>query len=189
MGASLRGESGYSTPELLVVTSLLVMTIGLLMSPLVTAQHVTQRAASYATAQQSARTGLEAMVGQIRQATSILSSGPNSVELNVSLNGSQLLVYYECDIAQTGTQYRECLRVQTQQGGALPPLSAGAVVVTNLLNGTAANPVFSWGPDPNAPYYMTATLVVPASNGQTGGLAHSVVLSSGGLMRNLNVAN
>jgi prepilin-type N-terminal cleavage/methylation domain-containing protein len=186
---SLGDERGFTFVELLVVLLLLAGVAAIVMSPLVTANAVTRRALNYASAQQSARTGLDSMVSQIRQATSILSSGPNSVEMNVSLGGAQLLVYYECDIAESGTQYRECVRVQTQQGGTLPPLSSGTVVATNLVNGTTSNPVFSWGPDPTAPYYMTATLVVPASDGQSGGLAHSVVLSSGGLARNLNVQN
>ena len=63
------------------------------------------------------------------------------------------------------------------------------VVARNLLNGTTSSPVFSFGPDPNAPYYMTATLVVPASDGKAYGLNHSIVLSDGTLMRNLNVSN
>jgi hypothetical protein len=109
--------------------------------------------------------------------------------MNVSLNGTSLLVQYECDIPQPGTSYRECVRVQAPVGGNLPSLSTGAVVVANLQNGTSTNPVFSWGPDPNAPYYMTATIQVPASGGNNIGLGHSLVFSDGALMRNLNVGN
>jgi hypothetical protein len=129
------------------------------------------------------------MVAQIRQATAVLASGPNFIEMNVSLGGTSYLVYYECDVAQGNTGYHECLRLQVPAGSALPAVSTGAPVVTNLINGTTASPVFSWGPDPVAPYYMTATISVPASGGNHLGLTHSVVFSDGALMRNLNVGN
>jgi hypothetical protein len=129
------------------------------------------------------------MVAQIRQATAILASGSNFVEMNVSLQGTALLVQYQCDVAQPGTAYRECVRVQAPAGGNLPPLSSGVPVVTNLQNGTSTNPVFSWGPDANSPYYMTATIQIPASAAKNIGLTHSIVFSDGALMRNLNVGN
>ena len=68
--------------------------------------------------------------------------------MDVNLLGSPLQVYYECDIPQPGTSYRECVRVQSAVGATLPSLASGAVVVTNLLNGTPASPVFSFAPDP-----------------------------------------
>ena len=55
--------------------------------------------------------------------------------------------------------------------------------------GTPVSGVFSFGPDPVAPYYMTATIQVPASGGMNGGLTHSIMFSDGALMRNMNVGN
>jgi hypothetical protein len=49
--------------------------------------------------------------------------------------------------------------------------------------------VFSFEPDSVAPYYMTATVQVPASAGTTGGLSHTITFSDGALMRNENVGN
>ena len=104
----------------------------------------------------------------------------------------------ECDINQGSTGYHECVRAQVTQGGTLPtmsqcisasPPSGCSIVAQNLQNGTSASPVFTWGPDPNAPYYMTATIQVPASGGYHLGLTHSITLSDGALMRNLNVGN
>jgi hypothetical protein len=176
----------------LVVCLLLAVVMGALMGPMVMAQRDQTRDANYAYAQQEARTGLDSMVTQIRQAWEILSTSPNSVEMNVNLGGTADHVYYECDIPQPGTVYRECLRVQSAAGAALPPLTSGSIVVRNLTNGTPTDPIFSFAPDPVAPYYMTATVKVPASDGRTEatpGLAHSIVFSSGALMRNLNVGN
>ena len=184
-----RDEAGFTLIELLVAIALLVVVLGLVLSPMTTAANLEQSESNYNLAQQAASTGVESMVAQIRQATAISSSGPNSVLMNVTLAGSQLQVFYECDIAQAGTPYRECMRVSAPVGSALPPVAQGAIVVNNLQNGTITNPVFSWGPDPNAPYYMTATVVVPASDGKAVGMKHPIVFSDGALMRNLNVEN
>ena len=182
-------EAGVTLIEVLIGIALLVLVLGLVMSPLTTATGLEQRESEYTSAQQTGSSAVASMVAQIRQATAISSSGPNSVLMNVTLNGIQLEVYYECDITQAGTPYRECIRVAAPVGSPLPPLAQGTLVVDNLLNGTSTSPVFSWGPDPNAPYYMTATVVVPASDGQSGGLTHRIVFSDGALMRNLNVEN
>jgi prepilin-type N-terminal cleavage/methylation domain-containing protein len=186
----LAGQDGFTLIEMLVVTLLLSGVVAALVGPMVTSQRVQNRDASYAAAQQEARTGLDSMVSQIRQARVILSTDSNAVEMNVSLNGTAEHVYYECDVAQPGsTQYRQCVRVQAAAGSALPSLSTGTAVIRNLTNGTTADPVFSFAADPAAPYYMTATIKVPASDGTTGGLQHSIVLSDGALMRNQNVGN
>ncbi len=187
--ARFRAEQGYTLIEVLVVLSILSAVAGLLMAPLVLGQREQTRDANYAFAQQDARNGLDAMVSQIRQATSIISSGPNFVEMTVTLGGVAEHVLYECDIPQPGTAYRECMRAQSAAGSPLPPLTGAAVGLTNLTNGTVSSPVFSFGPDPIAPYYMTATVSIPASDGAAGGLSHSIVLSDGALMRNENVGN
>jgi Tfp pilus assembly protein PilW len=182
-------ERGNSLIELLIAMSLLVLILGALMGPSIVSSRTQMRDDNYARAQDQARAGLDSMVAQIRQATAIVADGPNFVEMDVSLGGTSYLVDYECDVAQAGTSYRECVRVQAAAGSTLPAISAGSAVVTHLVNGTAASPVFSWGPDSIAPYYMTATVAVPASGGNHLGLAHTIVFSDGALMRNLNVGN
>lgn len=172
-----------------MVIALLAVVLGALMGPLTVSQRVETRDTNYDWAQQGARTALDSMVSQIRQATSFTPAA-NTVEFNVTLGGVALTVEYECDISQPGSVvYHECLRVQAAQGSSLPSITTGKVVLQNLTNGTYANPVFTWGPNPNAPYYMTATVQVPASGGNTLGLTHSITLSEGALMRNLNVGN
>jgi Tfp pilus assembly protein PilW len=187
--SGLRGEQGFTLIEVIVGLGLTVMVIGLLMTPVVLAEHNQASESNYTWAQQRARTGLNEIVRQVRQSWQILGTSPNSVEMNVAQNGVSTEVYYECDIPQPGTQYHECVRVTAPVGGALPSLSSGTVVVTNLLNGTASSPVFSFAPSPIAPYYMTATIQVPASDGRANGLNHSMTFSDGALMRNLNIGN
>ncbi len=186
---SLRAEHGFTLIEVLIAASVMALVLGVLMGPLVLAGRDQARDANYATAQQRARTGLNEIVRQVRQSWQVLATTPNSVEMNVAQGGVSDVVYYECDIPQPHTSYRECVRVTAPAGSQLPSLSTGTVVVTNLLNGTTSNPVFSFAPSPVAPYYMTATAQVPASGGSSNGLAHSMTFSDGALMRNLNVGN
>lgn len=170
--------------EVLVAMVLSLVVVGGITSMLVRSARVEQRDNEWAFTQQQARTGLDSMTTEIRQAWSILSTSPNSVELDVTMGGVAEHVLYECGVAQPRTSYLECVRVQSPAGSALPSLSAGTVVVHNMLNGTASDPVFSFAPDPVAPYYMTASVEVPASGGANGGLNHTIVISDGVLMRN-----
>jgi type II secretory pathway pseudopilin PulG len=195
--SNLRRQQGYTLVELLVAMSLTVVVLGGIVTTLVLAARVEARDSRYAYAQDDARVGLDRMVNEIRQAVNIVSSGPNFVDMNVDLSTAgqtqEYQVYYECDIPQPGTSYNECVRVQAAVGASLPSLSTGDPVITNLQNGTATNPVFTWAPSSIAPYYMTATIDVPASHGRNTslgmGFTHTVVISDGALMRNLNVQN
>ena len=184
-------EGGFTLIEVIVVAALLAVVTGVLMSPLVIASKQQTKDSNYAFAQQQARTALEAMVAQVRQANAINTpdSNTNSIDMNVTLNGATYRVFYECDIVQPGASYHECVRLQAAVGASLPSISTGTVVARNLLNGTATDTVFSLGPSGPAPYYMTATLKVPASGGANSGLTHLIVFSDGALMRNMNIGN
>jgi hypothetical protein len=168
---------------MLLVLSVLVGVFAALVWPLETSQRVQLRDTEYAFAQQNARTGLDSMARQIRQSYAVLSTTPNAIEIRVDLGGVDEHVLYECDVVQTGTSYRECVRVQAAAGSALPALSTGTVVIPNLLNGTLADPVFTYSPNNVYPSYVTATVKVPASGGTNSPYTHSIVLSLGVLLR------
>lgn len=185
----VRSEAGFTLIEVLVAILLLVLLLGLLMGPLVGSQRVANRDVNYAFAQQNARTGLDSMVSQIRQAIKIESAGANQVELDVNLQGTTYTVEYDCTVVQDATHH-ECLRAFAPQGQTPSFTNHPQVVVSNLLNGGSdSTPVFSWTPDALSPYYMTATVDVPASGNQYGGLKHTIVFTDGALMRNLQVGN
>src|SRR5437763_8059798 len=81
-------QAGYTLIEVLVVAAIFVTVMGALVAPMVTSANVQKRDTNYAYAQQEARTGLDGMVSQIRQAWAILSTDPNAVEMDVNLNGT-----------------------------------------------------------------------------------------------------
>ncbi len=184
---------GDTLLEVAIAAAIGLAVLGAIVSFVVVVQRTEVSTANYAYAQSGARSQLDEMVSQIRAAWNVISAGPNYVDMDVNLNGTAYQVYYECDVAQAGTSYNECVRLQTAVGGALPSLSTASPAITDLQNGTITSPVFSWSPDSIAPYYMTATIDVPAANGSTTklglGLSNTVVFSDGALMRNENVQN
>jgi type II secretory pathway pseudopilin PulG len=182
-------EHGYTVFEVLVVVAVLSAAMSAVMLPMMVSQRTEARNINYDYAQQAERTGLDSMVIQIRQAYNILATSGNSIDFDIYLNGVAYRVYYECDVPQPNSSYRECMRLQVPAGSSLPALSTGKVVIQNVINGTSADPVFTFAPDPEAPYYMTATIRVPASGGTKSGFNHTISFSDGALMRNENVGN
>jgi prepilin-type N-terminal cleavage/methylation domain-containing protein len=204
-GSRPENQAGFTLVEVLVVATLVSIVGALLMWPLVLSGRAQQRDANYAYSQQEARTGLESMVAQIREAryfnglisTSLSTMSFNTLDFVVDRNQSDLRIVYECDIPQPGTNgaYNECVRAQSTNVTVAPSVATGTVVVRNLLNGSGTDPVFTLGPSSNSPYYMTATIKQPASGGTSAqggtayGLQHQIVFTDGALMRNLNVLN
>lgn len=182
------GCGGWTLIELLVVMSMFIVVLGATLNILLDSTRVQTRDSAWAYSIQDARTGLAEMTHEIRQASIVNSDGPNLLDFNLTLAGTAEHVVYECDVVQTGTSYRECVRFEAAPGAALP--SSGTVAAQYLVNGTLADPVFSYTPDadPINPTFVDVTLKVPASGGTlTGGagLNHTVVLSDGAYMRDV----
>ncbi len=186
----LRSQRGDTLIELLVWMLVTAVILGSLAVVLDSSGRLSAQNLNYDYAQGDARDALDQMVAQIRQAWNIVSAGPNSVDMDVNLGGQPYQVYYECDIPVSST-FNKCVRLQTAVGATLPSLSTAATVVPEITDGTVANPVFSWAPSQIAPYYMTATIDVPASDGAAPSLSlpRTIVFSDGALMRNENVEN
>jgi Tfp pilus assembly protein PilW len=182
-------EDGFTLFELLFAGALMLVILGATMTSLGSVTSAENRDRQRAVAIQDGQVGLARMVHEIRQAYSVLATTPNSIDFLVTLNGQQQRVFYACDVAQAGTSYNQCVRLQTTVGGVLPALSTGAPVVLRVTNGTLANPVFSFTPNAITPQYVDAKVELPASGelSSTSGFAHTVVLDSGAYLRNLGV--
>jgi len=180
------GCGGFTLVELLVVMSMFIVVLGATLNILLDSSRVQTRDSAWAYAIQNARTGLAEMTHEIRQASGVNSDDPNFVDFNLTLAGTAEHVVYECNIAQPGTSYRECVRFEAAVGASLP--STGRLAVQYLVNGTLADPVFSFTPNALNPTFVGVTIKVPASGGVlTGGagLNHTVVLSDGAYMRDV----
>ena len=193
-------QAGFTLIELIVVAALLSVVVAALTAPLIFSINQASNNVNYSFSQQEARTGLESMVTQIRQAEKMITNldfggtfATNRVDMIVTLGGVQMYVVYECDIPQPNTSYHECVRAQTTSTTTPPNVGTGQVIAQNLLNGTSTDPVFTLGPSAASPNYMTATFKVPATGGTTAQSAghvtlnHQIVFTDGALMRSVNV--
>ncbi len=186
---SRRGQAGFALIELMVVGLILVMVMGATVTLLEAGTRAEARSQEFAAAIADAQAGLARMVREIRQASSVTATTPNSIDFVVTLAGTPQRVFYECDVSHVGTTYNECVRLSAAAGAALPALSTGAPLIPRIANGTAAHPVFAFSPDAIAPTYVDARVELPAAGGLTGGrgLSHNVVLDAGAYLRNLDV--
>lgn len=196
--ACLAAEGGWSLIELLVaMVATVFVTVGIF-SALEQATRVDARDTEWALSLQQERTGLQRMASELGQAFSIQGATANSIDFTVTEGGTSEQVYYECDVAQTGTSYRECVRLQAAVGASLPALSTGAPIVQNLVNGTTSDPVFSFyngsesAQDMISPNFVQLKIEVAAA-GYTNsiqsyaGLQHTTVLEDGVNLRNLSL--
>lgn len=181
-----REQGGWSLIELLMVMVALGVITSATMAALTNGATVESRDTEWALSLQAGRAGLARMAAEIRQSYSLNAATSNSIDFNVSEGGNNERVYYECDVAQAGTSHRECVRLQTTVGGSLPTLSSGAPMVTNVLNGTSSDPVFTYSPDPLDPNYVQLRIELPASGNlkASQGLSHTIVFQDGAFLRN-----
>lgn len=175
--------------ELLVVLAALGAITFAMMDALTNSARVESRDTEWALSMQAGRAGLARMAAEIRQSYALNAAAPNSIDFNVTEGSSNERVYYECDIAQSGTTYRQCVRLQSNAGSSLPAVSTGVPIVTNLVNGTSGDPVFTYSPDPLDPNYARVRVVLPASGDlpASQGLTHTIALQDGAFLRNQSV--
>jgi len=175
--------------ELLIVTTLLIVVVGATFTLLEVGTRSAARNQEFALEISDSEAGLSRMVHEIRQASSVTATTPNSIDFLITTGGQSVRVFYECDVPRPSSSFRQCVRVSVAAGGTLPAISTGTVIVGRVANGTLADPVFSFQPDAIAPTYVDAKLELPAAGSLTGGrgLSHSTVLDSGAYLRNLDV--
>lgn len=186
----LAREDGFTLPEVLVVAALLAVVLGGLLSALETAARVAPRGFEYGAAVQEVGDGVSRIVRELRQADRVVATTPNSVTFDATYGSSALRVNIDCSVAagaapqDPSATVRRCVRVQAPQGAPLPPAGQGTVEVDRLLNGTAADPVFSFTPDPIAPTYVALTVRVPSGGSRGDGLRHPITITNGTLLPN-----
>jgi hypothetical protein len=180
----LPAEVGSSITEVLAVSALGLVVLGATLGPVVVAQHAQVRASALQDQVQAAGAQEADMLHEIRQAYGILATTPNSIDFLVATGGVRQQVAYVCDVSQPGTAFHQCVRLSGAVNAVLPAASTGAPVITNLLDGTATNPVFGFNPNGFNPIYVTVHLEFPASGGSALGMTHVIVSNDGVYLRN-----
>ncbi len=137
--ADARSEAGFTLIEMLVAAALSTIVFAAVLSALETSQHTQSRDSEWALVVQEGRAGLARMVREVRQAYSIRGATESSLDFYATIGGKDLEIYYACNVAESGTSYYQCVRLQTEVGKSLPALSTGAPIIKYVLNGTSAD--------------------------------------------------
>jgi type II secretory pathway pseudopilin PulG len=180
------GEAGYALTELLVVTSLLAIVLGAILTLGETSQRIAPRESERAQVIRESQTGMDRMTRELRETHNLVSQSASKVDAWVPvLGGGQRRVAYECDIAHpTVTGWTRCMRYDVAADGTK---SNGQVIVDRVLNGAADStlPVFLRGSAPTTDYVKT-TVEVAARGDLQNGYGHRILLEDGFYMRNLD---
>jgi prepilin-type N-terminal cleavage/methylation domain-containing protein len=185
----LRGQEGFTLPELLVVLAILPVVVIALWSALDTTNKLAPRSVEHAHAVEDAGNGLSRAIREIRQSFLVLGTTPNSITFMTASAGVQRTVHINCSTPSTdpeaGGTLRRCVRTSVAPGGALPDPDTGTVLIDRVINGTAEAPVFEFTPNAIHPTFVRMLVQVPArGEGKAGTRTQPITLDDGTLLRN-----
>ena len=157
----------------------------------------------HAHAIREAQAGLQRMAHDLRQTYNLRGTSPTSMDILVRLKGQDRHVLYQCDAPHPDDPknphdqtYRRCLRYEAAIGVDLNTVTP-SVVVHRILNGTQAEPVFTYRrydpttgtdvPDSLRPSHVGIRIKVPARGENKAGLNHSIAFDDGIYLRNLGL--
>ena len=179
-------EGGFTLVELLVASALALVLLGGILTVLEMSQQVQARDAEWALTLQEGRVGLARMAREIRQASEVKTHEESTIVFLATIGGTEWEIKYACNVAQTGTEFDECVRYAAKKGEALP--TTGPVIVKDVLNGTK---VLTYSPSA-APTLASLKLELPAKGtlkqAGSSGYSHHVVLEDAAEIRNLNLS-
>jgi type II secretory pathway pseudopilin PulG len=169
------GEAGYALTELLLVSSLLVIVLGAILTLGETSQRIAPKESERALVIREAQVGLHRMTRELRHAYQTPTVTGSTIEAIVPNGSTGRTVRYSCNVPHpTNTAYTRCLRYVVVSGTP----GAGELVIDRVLNGTS---VFTL----HGTKYVRALVEVAAKGDLQNGYDHRVVLDDGFYMRNI----
>lgn len=162
-----------------------VVLLGAMLAMLESSQQVQARDTEWALTLQEGRAGLARMAREIRQASKVEEAKASTIVFLATIGSTSWKIKYECNVAQSGTTYTQCVRLAAEEGKALP--STGQAIVKDVVNGTE---VFTYSPSSAAPTVVTLKIALPAKGtlkqAGSSGYSHNQVLEDAADIRNLN---
>ena len=184
-----REEGGFTLIEVLVTVSLLGVVLAAALSFSDTGTKVAEKDLERSHAIDEAQSGMAQIQRDLRTATQVLagtSGDSNAVEFVASKQAgggrTTQQVRYDCAVpSPTRPTLRACFRYVGPPGSS--PGGAGSLVLDQVTNGTAGNPVFR----PSASgRFVGIHLERSAAGTRRDGYAYSVTLDQGVYLRNLD---
>ena len=187
-------QSGMTLIELLVAAALLTIVLGATLAPMNTSATIEKRDVALAEAIRDGQIGLQRMVREVRQAYSIRehrrtrsTSRSTWATRTFASSTSATCPTPRRRATRTASSYRRCVRIQAIGNGALPSLASGEVVIDRLLNGTNADPVFTYTPNTISPKFIAAKIESDAGDATSPVFRHAMTFEQGLYLRNLNL--
>ncbi len=157
MRARLAAEGGWSLIELLVAMAIFTFVMGAALSLFEVTVKSAPKDQERAVAVREAQTGLSGMTREVRNAYDIVELTPNVIDFLVARQGVNRRVRYECGVtdASVTPALKQCQRSEatltSPNQEPLPAVGTPRKVIGRMLNGTAADPVFSYTTPPQEP--------------------------------------
>lgn len=187
-----RSEEGFTLMETMIAVALAIVVFGPALSALENGQRVQARDTEWALTMAEGRTGLARMAREIRQASKIEEKTASSVYFLATIAGMSWKIKYQCNVAESGTTYDECVRFAAEGSSSLP--ATGTPIIRDVLNGTEVFTYLKEGAEnTSAPTLVDQRIELPSGGtlGQSGvksSTTHRVVLENASYMRNLDLA-
>jgi type II secretory pathway pseudopilin PulG len=180
-----REEGGFTLVELLVAAGLMLVVVGAALALLDSSNTIAARDQERTHAIREAQVGVQSMTRELRQAFSIVSSSPYSIEVHVLRGGADRDVTYDCSgTSSAGPPLGQCVRYETTGSGQ----GVASTVVDRLINkpGSGRPPVFTYTTNgAGRTTYGTVHVEVPSKGERAQGYSYRVVFDDGFFMRNL----
>ncbi len=144
--ARVAAEGGWTLVELLVAMAIFTFVLGAALSLFEVGVKSAPKDQERAIAVRDGQTFLSGMTREVRNAYDIVELTPNVIDFLVTRQGVHKRVRYECGV--TDTALRKCQRSEVTLASAtvdpLPATGTPRKVLGRMVNGTAADPVFSY---------------------------------------------
>src|SRR3954447_16091647 len=150
-------QAGWTLIELLVAMSIFTFVLGAALSLFEVSVKSAPKEQERAAAIREAQTGLSGMTREVRNAYDIVELNPNVIDFLVTRQGVKQHVRYECGVTDNDVTpaLKQCVRsegaVPSNPDDPLPALGTAKSVIGRMLNGSSADPVFSYTTPPKDP--------------------------------------
>ena len=175
--------------EVVVAMALALVVFGPALSALESGQRVQARDTEWGLTMAEGRAGLARMAHDIRQASKIEEDSASAIYFLATLGGKSMKIKYQCNVAQTGTEYDECVLFAAEGGSALP--ATGIPIIREVLNGSEVFKYLKEGAEnTSAPTLVNLRIELPSGgtlgqSGVTTSTTHRIVLENASYMRDL----